>query len=163
MLILDLVPIPTPGVLLCYPRYHNYCCPSSRNLLTCCSSPLSIQHIIYCLLPVVNLHPLSKLSSMFMVPKSPSWWRITGKVRCTRNILTTVLYLMLPTITEEDPLDRELQSTELARIMAASHPGPVIFLGYVVTQPMANRRMFFHVFVVFSDKDIFQLTPMRFW
>ncbi|KAF7374974.1 Protein cwh43 [Mycena sanguinolenta] len=40
---------------------------------------------------------------------------------------------------EEDPLDRELQSTELARIMAASHPRPVIFLGYVVTKPHAPR------------------------
>jgi hypothetical protein len=41
---------------------------------------------------------------------------------------------------EEDPLDRELQSTELARIMAASYPRPVIFLGYVVTKPHAPRR-----------------------
>ncbi|CAK5268576.1 unnamed protein product [Mycena citricolor] len=40
---------------------------------------------------------------------------------------------------EEDPLDRELQSTELARIMRAA-PGPVIFLGYVVTKPLAARR-----------------------
>ncbi|KXN85854.1 Protein cwh43 [Leucoagaricus sp. SymC.cos] len=40
---------------------------------------------------------------------------------------------------EEDPLDRELQSTELARIMAASYPKPVIFLGYVVTKPHAKR------------------------
>lgn len=37
-------------------------------------------------------------------------------------------------------MDRELQSTELARIMAASYPKPVIFLGYVVTTPRAKRR-----------------------
>jgi hypothetical protein len=37
-------------------------------------------------------------------------------------------------------LDRELQSTELARIMAKSYPQPVIFLGYVVTKPKAKRR-----------------------
>lgn len=43
-------------------------------------------------------------------------------------------------IVEEDPLDRELQSKELARIMAASHPRPVVFLGYVVTKPKALRR-----------------------
>lgn len=43
-------------------------------------------------------------------------------------------------MTEEDPLDRELQSRELARIMAASHPRPVVFLGYVVTRPHAERR-----------------------
>ncbi|KAK0495256.1 Frag1/DRAM/Sfk1 family-domain-containing protein [Armillaria luteobubalina] len=40
---------------------------------------------------------------------------------------------------EEDPLDRELQSKELARIMASSYPRPVIFLGYVVTKPGASR------------------------
>ncbi|KAF5382105.1 hypothetical protein D9615_004235 [Tricholomella constricta] len=39
---------------------------------------------------------------------------------------------------EEDPLDRELQSRELARIMAASYPRPVVFLGYVVTKPHAE-------------------------
>jgi hypothetical protein len=50
-------------------------------------------------------------------------------------------------MTEEDPLDRELQSTELARIMAATYPKPVIFLGYVVTKPMASRRVFFAVHV----------------
>lgn len=41
--------------------------------------------------------------------------------------------------TEEDPLDRELQSAELGRIMASS-PYPTIFLGYVVTKPHAPRR-----------------------
>jgi hypothetical protein len=46
----------------------------------------------------------------------------------------------LTCISEEDALDRELQSTELARIMAASYPQPVIFLGYVVTKPLAKRR-----------------------
>ncbi|KAI0350036.1 hypothetical protein OH77DRAFT_1431428 [Trametes cingulata] len=40
---------------------------------------------------------------------------------------------------EETPLDRELQSKELARIMSESYPGPVIFLGYVVTKPHAPR------------------------
>ncbi|KAI0663719.1 Frag1/DRAM/Sfk1 family-domain-containing protein [Cubamyces menziesii] len=40
---------------------------------------------------------------------------------------------------EETPLDRELQSRELARIMSESYPDPVIFLGYVVTKPFAPR------------------------
>ncbi|KAH9068217.1 Frag1/DRAM/Sfk1 family-domain-containing protein [Lactarius deliciosus] len=40
---------------------------------------------------------------------------------------------------EETPLDRELQATELARIMSASYPDPLIFLGYVVTSPHAKR------------------------
>lgn len=46
---------------------------------------------------------------------------------------------LLWSVTEETPLDRELQATELARIMAASYPDPVIFLGYVVTKPKAPR------------------------
>ena len=41
---------------------------------------------------------------------------------------------------EEDPLDRELQSTELARIMSSTYPNPLVFLGYVVTKPHAQRR-----------------------
>ncbi|EMD33459.1 hypothetical protein CERSUDRAFT_160367 [Gelatoporia subvermispora B] len=40
---------------------------------------------------------------------------------------------------EETPLDRELQATELARIMSKTYPNPVIFLGYVVTKPLASR------------------------
>ena len=40
---------------------------------------------------------------------------------------------------EEDPLDRELQATALAEIMAAS-TWPVIFLGYVVSKPHEPRR-----------------------
>ncbi|KAF8588899.1 hypothetical protein K439DRAFT_1334281 [Ramaria rubella] len=40
---------------------------------------------------------------------------------------------------EEDALDRELQSTELARLMADTYPTPVLFLGYVVTKPLAAR------------------------
>lgn len=40
---------------------------------------------------------------------------------------------------EETPLDRELQSKALARIMSSARPRPVIFLGYVVTKPHAER------------------------
>jgi hypothetical protein len=47
---------------------------------------------------------------------------------------------------EETPLDRELQATELARIMSASYPDPLIFLGYVVTDPHARRRECLHAF-----------------
>ena len=43
---------------------------------------------------------------------------------------------------EETPVDRELQSKELARIMAESYPQPVIFLGYVVTKPHAKRQRY---------------------
>jgi hypothetical protein len=40
---------------------------------------------------------------------------------------------------EEDALDRQLQSQELARVMRARFPTPTIFLGYVVTTPHAER------------------------
>lgn len=36
---------------------------------------------------------------------------------------------------EEDPLDRELQSIELARIMREAYPRPVIFLGQLALAP----------------------------
>ncbi|KAG6839895.1 hypothetical protein C0991_010677 [Blastosporella zonata] len=56
---------------------------------------------------------------------------------------------------EEDPLDRELQSTELARIMAASHPRPVVFLGYVVTKPRADRPAPYKILV--EDGKVFDI------
>ncbi|EJU04855.1 hypothetical protein DACRYDRAFT_20468 [Dacryopinax primogenitus] len=40
---------------------------------------------------------------------------------------------------EEDVLDRQLQSTELGRLMAEWYPEPTIFLGYVVSKPKADR------------------------
>jgi hypothetical protein len=40
---------------------------------------------------------------------------------------------------EEDALDRELQTTEIARILREAYPHPAIFLGYVVTKPHAER------------------------
>ncbi|KAG1821921.1 Frag1/DRAM/Sfk1 family-domain-containing protein [Suillus subaureus] len=48
---------------------------------------------------------------------------------------------------EQDPLDRELQSMDLARIMAKSYPQPVIFLGYVVTKPHAGRPAPYEILV----------------
>jgi len=52
---------------------------------------------------------------------------------------TNVTVLVAHNGQEEDPLDRELQATELARIMASIYPEPVIFLGYVVTKPKEPR------------------------
>ncbi|KAI0313182.1 hypothetical protein OF83DRAFT_1142578, partial [Amylostereum chailletii] len=48
---------------------------------------------------------------------------------------------------EETPLDRELQATEIARIMSASYPQPVVFLGYVVTKPHALRPAPYEIMV----------------
>ncbi|KAG6844286.1 hypothetical protein H0H87_008155 [Tephrocybe sp. NHM501043] len=56
---------------------------------------------------------------------------------------------------EEDPLDRELQSRELARIMSASHPRPVVFLGYVVTKPHADRPAPYKILI--EDGQVFDI------
>lgn len=40
---------------------------------------------------------------------------------------------------EEDPLDRQLQSEMLAKIMSGLDPEPVVFLGYLVTEVGASR------------------------
>ncbi|KAI0784469.1 Frag1/DRAM/Sfk1 family-domain-containing protein [Abortiporus biennis] len=61
---------------------------------------------------------------------------------------------------EETPLDRELQSTELARIMSEVYPQPLIFLGYVVTKPHAARPAPYDIMVTDGrvhdiDKDDF--------
>ncbi|KAH7928277.1 hypothetical protein BV22DRAFT_1083401 [Leucogyrophana mollusca] len=58
---------------------------------------------------------------------------------------------------EEDPLDRELQSRELARIMAQSHPRPVVFLGYVVTKPGASRPAPYDILV--NDGRVHDIDP----
>lgn len=47
---------------------------------------------------------------------------------------------ILKFLAEETPLDRELQSKEVGRIMGELYPQPVIFLGYLVTRPHAPRR-----------------------
>ena len=39
----------------------------------------------------------------------------------------------------EDALDRELQTTEIARILSETEEQPTIFLGYLVTKPHAKR------------------------
>ncbi|KAG6370470.1 hypothetical protein JVT61DRAFT_12093 [Boletus reticuloceps] len=58
---------------------------------------------------------------------------------------------------EEDPLDRELQSKALARIMAASYPRPVVFLGYVVTKPLASRPAPYDILV--NDGLVYDIDP----
>ncbi|CAL1715979.1 unnamed protein product [Somion occarium] len=48
---------------------------------------------------------------------------------------------------EETPLDRELQSKEVARIMSETYPQPFIFLGYVVTKPHTPRPAPYEILV----------------
>ncbi|KAH9810470.1 hypothetical protein DFH28DRAFT_1085703 [Melampsora americana] len=48
---------------------------------------------------------------------------------------------------EEDLIDRELQSIELARIMREAYPRPFIFLGYVVSKPHAPRPSPYQILV----------------
>ncbi|TFK40056.1 Frag1/DRAM/Sfk1 family-domain-containing protein [Crucibulum laeve] len=56
---------------------------------------------------------------------------------------------------QEDPLDRELQSIKLAQIMSEAYPRPVIFLGYVVTKPHANRPNPYEIMV--TDGRVFDI------
>ncbi|GAA5959623.1 hypothetical protein JCM21900_002958 [Sporobolomyces salmonicolor] len=58
---------------------------------------------------------------------------------------------------EEDPLDRELQSRELARLMSESWPRPVVFLGYVVTEQHADRPAPYKLLV--EDGRMFDVDP----
>ncbi|EST05218.2 Frag1/DRAM/Sfk1 [Kalmanozyma brasiliensis GHG001] len=61
---------------------------------------------------------------------------------------------------EEDPLDRELQTTEIARIFRHSWPHPAIFLGYVVTKPHAERPAPYKI--LFEDGKIQDVEPTDF-
>ncbi|KAN0065714.1 Protein cwh43 [Thecaphora frezii] len=58
---------------------------------------------------------------------------------------------------EEDPLDRELQTTEIARILREAYPHPAIFLGYVVTLPHAERPAPYKI--LFEDGRIHDVEP----
>jgi len=60
---------------------------------------------------------------------------------------TEVMVVVAHNGQDETPLDRELQSTELARIMRSTYPTPVIFLGYVVTNPHASRPSPYQIMV----------------
>ncbi|KAJ1026832.1 hypothetical protein NDA16_002129 [Ustilago loliicola] len=61
---------------------------------------------------------------------------------------------------EEDPLDRELQTTEIARILREAYPHPAIFLGYVVTKPHAERPSPYKI--LFEDGKIQDVEPTDF-
>ncbi|KOS14808.1 hypothetical protein Malapachy_1039 [Malassezia pachydermatis] len=58
---------------------------------------------------------------------------------------------------EEDPLDRELQTTEIARILREAYPHPAIFLGYVVTKPHAPRPAPYQI--LFEDGKMLDVDP----
>lgn len=58
---------------------------------------------------------------------------------------------------EEDPVDRELQTKELARILRDAYPHPAIFLGYVVTKPHALRPNPYEI--LFKDGRINDVYP----
>ncbi|GAA6017802.1 hypothetical protein JCM11491_004624 [Sporobolomyces phaffii] len=58
---------------------------------------------------------------------------------------------------EEDPVDRELQSTRLGELMSARWPNPAIFLGYVVTLPHAERPAPYKLLV--EDGRMFDIDP----
>ena len=60
---------------------------------------------------------------------------------------------MLTAGQEEDPEDRRLQTTELARIMRES-PRPFVFLGYVVTKPHEGN---YHILI--DDANMNDIEP----
>ncbi|KAH8117743.1 Frag1/DRAM/Sfk1 family-domain-containing protein [Phellopilus nigrolimitatus] len=73
---------------------------------------------------------------------------------------TEVMVVVAHNGQEEDPVDRELQSTELARIINSTYPAPAIFLGYVVTKPHAPRPSPYNIMVEdgqIHDIDAFDL------
>ncbi|KAJ9479393.1 Protein CWH43 [Pseudozyma hubeiensis] len=61
---------------------------------------------------------------------------------------------------EEDPLDRELQTTEIARILREAYPHPAIFLGYVVTKPHDERPAPYKI--LFEDGKMQDVEPTDF-
>ena len=61
---------------------------------------------------------------------------------------------------EEDPLDRELQTTEIARIFREAYPHPAIFLGYVVTKPLFKQKTPYEI--LFEDGNIQDVEPTDF-
>ena len=58
---------------------------------------------------------------------------------------------------EEDALERELQTTKLASILAEAYPHPAIFLGYVVTKPHAERPAPYKI--LFEDGRMHDVEP----
>jgi len=81
--------------------------------------------------PIINsTHHLLPSPHGELAPAIEAWLDVYG---------TEILIIIAHNGQEEDPLDRELQSRELARIMARAYPHPTIFLGYVVTKPLAAQ------------------------
>jgi len=81
--------------------------------------------------PIINTtHHLLPSPRGELAPAIEGWLDVYG---------TEVLIVIAHNGQEEDPLDRELQSRELARMMSKAYPNPTIFLGYVVTKPFATR------------------------
>ncbi|GAA5895742.1 hypothetical protein JCM6882_001368 [Rhodosporidiobolus microsporus] len=58
---------------------------------------------------------------------------------------------------EEDPVDRELQSKELARLMGEGWPRPTIFIGYLVTKPHQERPAPYKY--IFEDGKMLDVQP----
>ncbi|TIA97466.1 hypothetical protein E3P96_03389 [Wallemia ichthyophaga] len=59
---------------------------------------------------------------------------------------------------EESPLDRELQTTEIARIISKTYPDPVLFLGYLVTKPHEERPAPYRI--LFEDGQLLDVEPL---
>lgn len=59
---------------------------------------------------------------------------------------------------EETPVDRELQTKAIARVASATYPQPFVFLGYLVTEPHAERPSPYKI--LFEDGRIHDVEPL---
>lgn len=59
---------------------------------------------------------------------------------------------------EETPLDRELQTKEIAKVASETYPAPFIFLGYIVSEPHAPRPNPYQI--LFEDGRIHDVEPL---
>ncbi|KAI8387975.1 Frag1/DRAM/Sfk1 family-domain-containing protein [Radiomyces spectabilis] len=111
--------------------------------------PSTMKHTWGCLL--LSKFPIIK-SSHHLLP-SP-----VGELACAIHATLDVYgqpvdFIVSHNGQEEDPEDRRLQTTELARIMSTS-PNPFVFLGYVVTKPQQPLY-----YLLFDGGDMNDIDP----
>lgn len=99
--------------------------------------------------PIVN-------STHYLLP-SPRG-ELAPAIHATLNMWGTLVNVIVShNGQEEDVLDRELQSYELARIMREAYPQPFLFLGYVVTRPHEQRPGPYRILV--EDGKMLDIDP----
>ncbi|GAA5821666.1 hypothetical protein JCM11251_000961 [Rhodosporidiobolus azoricus] len=88
---------------------------------------------------------------------SPSG-ELAPAIFATLNVYGTEVDVVVPhNGQEEDPVDRKLQSIELARLMSEGWPRPTVFIGYLVTKPHAERPSPYKY--IFEDGKMLDVQP----